>query len=418
MNQFNVVDWLAFKSLNYLKNKLTIASNFNMDYVPDYKKAFAPGETIRVPLPKRWVVTDGLEYQPQNIQSEETDVSITEIKGIHFEWNTFEEALRLERPDEQLRKNYSEAPMNQLAQTIDLMAAQFAMAHCNNFVGNLNANPNSMTTYNEASALLFNHACPQDQSMLRMALTPGQHVSIASSLSTVFNPQKIVSDVFKRGVLGEGAGFDEWVRSVSLPRILVGNWQGAVTVSGAGQEGFSLLVNCTSGDTFLAGNNFTIEDVHDVNPTVRQSLGTLQGFVITENVTATGSTATIPIYPKIVGPGATPVQGQYQTVDALPANGADLTLFDGTSSPNGLTGTAGLAWHRDAFLMAGVPLENPPTGGGAYSRQVRDPDTGITLSFVRFWDQKFRKWTNRWDCAFGFGVGQANACAVKVLGNR
>lgn len=396
-------------------NKLTIAGNFNREYQPDYEKTFAAGQTIRVPKPKRWVVTEGLKYQPQNIESEYTTITIDNIQGIHFEWNTFDQALKMERPNKQLEDNYVNAPIDQLAQTIDLKAAQFLMRNTNNYVGQLGVNPTSMTTYNQARAQLVKNACPPGMDNKQMVLTPDMQVDVSAALFPVFGPQAAVNDAFNRGVIGKGAGFSEWVESMSLPRITAGTWQGAVTIAGSGQTGSTLLLNCTSGDTFIAGNNFTVEAVENVNPTVREALGQLKQFVITDTVVATGSTVTIPIYPSIVGPGATPVEGQYQNVSALPLNLAALTLFDGTASPNGVRGVAGVGFHEKAFMIAGCKLENPPTGGGAYSKMVQDPNSGVTLSFVRFWDQTFRKWTNRWDCAYGFGVGQADAMAVKVL---
>jgi hypothetical protein len=82
------------------------------------------------------------------------------------------------------------------------------------------------------------------------------------------------------------------------------------------------------------------------------------------------SAATLSIYPPIYGPGS-----HYQNVDALPGNTAALTLWPGTTIVAGAakTGKVAVALYPGAFLIAGVPLEEPK-GSVEFCRQVSGSD--------------------------------------------
>ena len=100
-------------------------------------------------------------------------------------------------------------------------------------------------------------------------------------------------------------------------------------------------------------------------------------------------------------------------VDALPVAGATVTFFPGTASPNGLSGVQGLAITKDAFALVGVKLQMPKAV--EMSSQTRDPDTGLSVRFVRAWDPVFSKMINRFDVLMGFGALYPDNCCVRVL---
>jgi hypothetical protein len=410
-NSFNVVDWLAQESLRILTNKLAVAAIFNTDYNKEFRRAFAPGEIVRVPYPKRFRTRTGLTYNPQAIDSRHTTVTVDDVFGVDFEWDSVQAALQLERPSAEFAKNYLKEPMETIAQTIEDKAAQFAYQHANNIVGQLGTNPTSFDTSSAAAReRMVNLACPVtgDRSMI---VTPSIMRALKNASISYFNPVTDISKQFRTGIVGSGDGF-EWYESVSLYRHTAGTWAGAVTVSGAGQSGDTLLLNCTSGDTFLKGDVFSIDGVQMVNPRTRRvtSPATDKPFVITESVTASASTVTVTISPPIYGPSSV-----YQNVDALPGNSATVTLFPGTTAPNGKVGSNSLALHRDAFALVGVELEVPKAAEMA--SQKRDPETGISVRFVRMFDPVQSKMVNRFDVLMGFGVLYGDECAVRVLGS-
>jgi hypothetical protein len=216
--------------------------------------------------------------------------------------------------------------------------------------------------------------------------------------------------MFRSGVIGMAAGW-EWYRSNSLYNHTVGTAPtGGATISGAGQSGSTLAIVGTVGQTVKKGDKFSILNVNGVNPATRRrgSMG-VQNFTFTQDFTLTGGADSIPILPAIYGPGS-----QYQNVDALPADGAALTFWPGTNTPSGVSGIVSLGLSEYAFAIAGGKFEVPKAVERA--EQTSDPDTGMSVRFVRAWDQRESKMTNRFDQCIGFGNLYQDNGAVAIAG--
>lgn len=404
------------EALRGLENGMEIADGFNTDQNKEFDREFAPGETVTFKLPQQWLVSDGLGYTPQAIARKTVTATINQPFGIHFEWDSFEKALRMERSQEEIKAQYIDDAVAQLAQEVDSRAAQFLYQNTNNIVGVLGTDPTTTTVFAQARQKLIEKACPAG-GQRKMIITPNVHTSIDPVFLAYFNPSSEISQLFKNGSIGRHQNFD-WFESMSLYTHTAGVWQtpSAVTVKGANQSGSSLLVNCTTGDTFNQGDVFSIGvttgTINAVNPKTRRKIASgAQTFVILAPVTGAASIATLTIYPAIAGPG-----DQYQNVDALPADTAVLTLFPGTTTPSTgpKSGTNGLAFHRDAAALVGVKLEVPTSAEMA--SQKRSKKTGLAIRFTRTWDGQTSTMKNRWDMAIGFGALRPDNCAVRVLG--
>ena len=407
-NTFKFTNWVAKEALRLLVNKLEVASVFNTDWNKEYKRDFPIGVSFQIKIPQRFTVRTGLAYTPQAIDRRTTTVTISQIKGIDFEWDDFEKALEMEKSEAEIRAQYLEPASAYLKQTIDSDAALFAYQNTPNIVGVLGTDATNITIAQQARQRLVELACPPDGERI-FVIPPSVMTSIVPSVQSFFNPASEISKAYKEGSMGKANGW-EWMESMSLQRHTAGTWAGAVTVNGANQTGSVLNVNCTTGDTFNVGDVFNMANVNQVNPMTRTLLTKqLKQFVITQAVTGVASTAALQIYPAIDGPGS-----QYQNVDALAIDTAALTLFPGTATPSGLAGAQGLAIHRDAFALVGTKLELPKAV--EVVSQATDPKTGITVRFVRAWDPRTSTMINRWDMVYGFGVLYAENCAVRVLG--
>ena len=406
-NLFQVVDWIGNESLRSLLNNLVVAEEFNTDYNKKFQQDFAVGSTVRVKLPQRFLIRDGIGYTPQAINRIYTTVACDQIFGVDFDWDSAEAALQAERGMALIKEEYIDKAMEQMAQEIDSRAAKWAYQNTNNVVGALGTNPTDTNFAGAARQRLIENACPPGERC--MIISPGAMTSVTNGSTTLFNPVDEVAKAFKEGYYGRARGFD-WSESMSLYSHTAGVWQtpSAVTVKGSGQSGTTLLINCTSGDTFLQGDVFNIGAVNNANPSTRRSTNVLKQFVVTQAITATASTVTLNISPSINGPG------QYQNVDALPLDAALLTLFPGTTTPSTgpKSGIQGLAMHRDAFALVGVGLEVPKAV--EFSVQKRDPKTGIAIRFVRMFDPIQSKMINRFDCLMGFGNLYPDNCSVRV----
>jgi hypothetical protein len=411
-NSFEYVDWMMQESLDLLVNKMAVAGMFNAEVQKEFERDFAPGETVRVKYPQEYLIRDGLSYSPQPINRRNTTVSCNQIFGIDFDWDSFEKALKMERGEDLLRREYLDPAMAQLNQEIESRASNWARYNTSTLVGVLGTDPTSFDASSAAARQkLVELGCPAGKDRA-MVVTPAIMRSLKASAIQYFNPVTDITKQFRTGIVGSGDGFD-WYESVSLYQHTAGTWAGAVTVTGAGQSGTSLLITATAGDTFNQGDKFSMSNVNPTNPRTRRRVGSsAKTFTVTQALVAAGGGAdALQIWPPIYGPGS-----QYQNVDALPAAGATMTLFPGTNSPNGKTGTVNLALHPDAFAVVGVEFENPKPGSVEISKQLKDEDTGIAISFVRAFDPVQRRWINRFDTCLGFGNLWSDNCAVAVLG--
>ncbi len=412
-NSFNVTDWLSQETLRLLLNKLEVAQFFNTDYNKDFKSTFAVGDTVRVNFPQMFTpnTDNSLAYTPQAINRRNTTVTIDQVSKVHFEWDDIEAALKLERPDARVRKEYLEPAAATIAQDIDSRCALFAKNHANNIVGVLGTDPTTFQSMTgSARQRLIELACPPSMEK-GMIISPSINTSLVGAATSLFNPASDISKQYKEGSIGRQGGFD-WYESMSIYDHTAGTWQGAVSVNTTSVTGANtLLLTCTTGDTFKQGDVIGIASVYAVNPMTRRVTTHAQTkqFVVQADVTGANSLATVTVLPVIYGPGS-----QYQNVDRLPTAADVVTLFPGTTSPNGKTGKNSLALHRDAFALVAVPLEMPKAV--EMSSQTRDPDTGITVRFVRAWDPQLSKMVNRFDCIYGFGSLYQDNCCVRVLG--
>jgi hypothetical protein len=411
-NLFLDPTWVAMKIMRPLKNSLEVASNFDPQYANEFQRDFAVGSTVQLPLPTRFLVTSGLAYQPQPLTNPFTTVSLDRIRNIHFDWNSYEKAVYMNRTEKQLEDRYFTPAGYQLAQQVDSEAGDFAAVYSNNVVGVLGTDGTDSSNFLDAEQRLFDKACPEmDRSL---CISSSAMKTFSKSQLTSFNPTQSISSIWKKGYIGKEPSMGwEWYRSNSLRRHTAGTWAGAVTVTGAGQSGSSLIITGTAADTIKKGDKISIANVNAVNPSSRTVVGaaSAMNFTVTDDYTLTGGADTINIYPAIAGPG-----DQYQNVDALPADGAALTLWPGTATPNGKTGTLSLGLTKAGFAMVAGKFP-VPTGSVEWARQVTDPETGISLRILRqYLAAPMDVWVNRIDICFGFGVLRPDNGTVVIAG--
>lgn len=394
--------------LRLLLNMLEVAEYFNRDWERDFQKEFAPGSQITVKFPQRFFATDGMGYAPQAINRISTTINLDQWIQVGFEWDDYERAVKLERSEEELRENYWQPAAATLAQEFDQRCAKFAYQNASNVVGALGTDPTTVSTFYQARAQLKQAACPPGKRC--MQVSSSMMSTLGTAITSYFNPVDEISKMWKEGAIGRLAGFD-FYESNSLYTHTAGTWAATVVITGAGQSGTSLIVTGTSGDTLNQGDKISILNVNAVNPMTRRSAGPLKAktFDITFSMVLTGGADTINILPAIYGPGS-----QYQNVDALPITNAALTLWPGTTTPNGKSGTVALGLSRYAFALVGAKLYVPKAVESA--GQAQDPETGISVRKVLAWDPVRSMQINRMDSLIGYGNLYQDNGAVCVAG--
>lgn len=414
-NAFQTVDWMSMKCLSLLKNKLAVVSNFSTDFQEDFEKPFAVNDSVRIKKPQRFLIRNGLPYSPDPINRVFTTVNLNQPFGIDFEWDSYEKAVKMERSEAQLEREYLAPAMAQIAQEIDSRAALWAYQNSNNFVGVLGTDPVDFDTTSAAARqrLVELGGANDDETGRCMIVPPNVMRALKKSAIGYFNPVADITKQFRTGIVGSGDGF-EWYESMSLYSHTSGIWAGAVTVTTAPVNGAtSVALTCTTGDTFNVGDCFDFNTTTaQVNPMTRRKTTTVaKPFVVTVAAVGVASAATVSFSPPIYGPGS-----QYQNVDVLPIAGAALTMFRGTAAPTAAhSGVNGLAFGRNAFAFIGVPLEKP-SGSVEICWQRRDPESGVAIRFIRQFDGQLSRMINRFDCLIGFGNLYNDEESVRILG--
>lgn len=423
-NSFDVNDFLAREQLRKMTNKLVISESFSTAQNKLFDQAYmagAMGDTVRVPFPRQLLPgqANNLGYEPQPLIDRATFVKIDQISKVHFEYDVLEKALRMQDYKGAITEDIIDPSADTMAQDIEDRCAFYAYQHTPNIVGILGTNPASFDASFGASYERFINL-GAGAVKKRAAIGTGIQRALTAVELALFLPDTEFNRVMKEGSLGRASTFDTFV-SPSLWRHTAGTWAGAVTVTSApvldpdaGTGITSLAITATNGDTFKKGDVINVAAMNEVNLMTRRTGSgavKLRELSIQAPVTVVGTTATITFTPPLYGPGS-----PYQNVDALPLAGAALTLFPGTTTPNGKSGTQSLMLGKNAFGLVGVKLKLPPTGGSVIASQRRDPTTGLAVAYTQQFTNDEMKTRCRFDCPFGFGDFWNAQAAVRLLG--
>lgn len=395
-------------TLMNLGGYLNICANMSHDYTSQFgNKAQKIGDTLSVRRPQRFLVTDGMGYQPQPITNTQVPITVNQVKGVHFQWDEVERTLSLTEIDEL----YSKPAALALASVINNQAATYIAQNTFNLVGTPGTTPTSMLTYLAAADKIIGLGLPEGE-MLNMVISRRMSSTYANAVSTLFNPGGTIGGQYKNGYIDQNQLGYKWKFDQTLWRQTYGTYSGTPLVNGANQtaEGgnnatMTLVTDgWGSGVSGLnAGDVFTIGGVYSTHPQTHQALSDLQQFTVTATITDTTGAMSPVIFPAI-----TP-SGQYQNVNAAAADNAVITVAGAT----GAVSEQGICMHKNAFAFLSVPMQGPTKNGVEEVAQEQDPDTGLNLMFTRYWDGDTLTHKNRFDTLFGFGRLYAEmACRV------
>lgn len=408
-------NWLSMTSLDLLESKRSVSHFFSKEWSKEFNQKFPIGDTALVPFPQQYRGSRGTEYQPQSISRRHAQVQFEEPFGIHFEWDAVEEMLLMPRGKERVEHDILDPAMSQQGADIDYFCAKYAAQHTASVVGALGVNP---TTFDASSAaarqLMMELGCPATGEK-GLIVPPVVMRSLKNSAIGYFNPVTDIAKQFRTGIVGSGDGF-EWYESPTLYRHTAGTMTSPTVTTAPADGATTIVLTCTTGNTLKKGDKIAFDSVYPVHPQTRQRFNaSTKTFNVEADATAVSSSMTITISPPLYGPpvvGGT--LGQYQNVDALPIASAAVTLWPGTTSPNGKTGTIALALHPNAFGLIGKAFPTPKSSSVEIIASKRDPDSGLSVTFIRDYDFQSLKFRNRFDTMLGAGTFFNDACAVAI----
>lgn len=390
---------IAKEGLMQFKNALGFTRNINRQYDESFgKKDMKVGATINVRKPQRFTVSDGAAVDVQNVTNETVPLTLDQRKHVAFEFSTQELTLSIEKFSESYIAPAVIALANKVDQTGLALATQIS-----NSVGAIGTPLASIDAGIDAGVMLDNFGAPMGNR--HIMLDPKSQGGVVKGSKSLFQSTEEIAKQYKKGVMGVAAGF-EWGMSQNIKRHTGGVKTGTPLVNGAGQTGTTLAsdgwTNSITG-ILKAGDVFTIAGVFAVNPLTYESTGELQQFVVTAdaNSGATTGPATLAISPAII------TSGQTQTVTASPADNAAITVL----GAGGAISPLNLAYHKDAFVLGCADLEMPRNVD--MSSYARDPESGLSIRFVRYYDGDADKLISRFDILFGWMIAHKEwACRI------
>jgi len=382
---------VAKESLAVLENQLTFSSMVNRDFEAEFSgnmgRGYAPGNTINIKRPPRYTYRTGRVAAPQ-ATTESTVPLVLSQGGTDLNFTSVERTLSLTKLEDKLT-----AAMAPIANEIDRQG--LALAHFSTF----NAlNPTGALPTTQIDAVGAVTACNRRLDEMGAArdkrrafvMGPGLNAATVAGFSGLFNAQGTVSKQFGSGLmvdsLGVAYGMDQNVDTHTNGTQNVAG----TNISGAGQTGSAITV-VGLGGTITRGTIVTLPGVFAVNPQSRQSTGVLAQFVVTADLAA-GATS-LPISPALV------TSGPFQNVTASPTNTTPFLIVGAASTAY----QCNVAYHRDAFTLAMVPMWAPPGGKGVID-VAQETYNGFTIKVTEFYDGVNDNSIMRLDVLYGWAA--------------
>lgn len=342
---------IAKMAMMEFDNALVLAKKVYREYKQEFRKV---GDTVNIRRPLQFTAGNGAAAVAQDVVDANTPIVVDQQKHVMLAFTSTDLTLKEDIFAERIVRPVMRTLANEMDRSV---AALYSKVW--NWVGTPGQVIDSFADLSMGPERLDLSAVPPGSRIA--ALSPTDLWAMAGAATALFQ-QQITKDAWERGELGNIAGVDINMTQ-NVQTHTVGAQGGTPLVSGGGQS----VTYAASKDTYTqafgikgftasitnvlrAGDVFTISGVKAVNPITKAVLPYDAQFVVMSDTNSNGGgVATPTISPPII------VSGAYQTVSAVPADNAPITIM-GT----GGTGYAqNLVMHKNAFALAVVDLEQP-----------------------------------------------------------
>lgn len=383
---------VAKETLRQLKNNTVMGQLVYRDMEQEWQKthnSWKPGQSVTIKAPLYLRVKDSATLDVVNVVERSLTMTLSYRKHVAVAVTSDEMTYNVDKGLPRVAKAAAQA----LGEYIDTqLLGQYK--YIANQVGTPGQTPKDFLTLALANAKLSDHACPASDR--HCVINPTATAYISDALKSLYNPS-YTGPLVEQARIGRTAGMTIY-ESQNVNSHTCGTAAGLTTplVYGTVSEGATTIPVDTNGSwtlTMLAGDLFTIENVYGVNPITGVSTGQLRQFCCDQNALDNGTDGTIYCTPgtspnQIYSASAAEDYLPYQTVDALPADNAKISVV-GTA---GQVYPVNLAFHRDCIALAMVPLAMPDSvvwkaqeNYEGYSiRVLRDYDVVNDQEYLRF----------------------------------
>ena len=381
---------VAKEALPILANMLSFASNVNRDFESEFtsnvSRGYTTGQTINIKRPPRYTYRAGRVAVPQ--ATTETSIPLTLSQGgCDLNFTSLERTLSFNKLEDKVA-----AAMEPVANEIDRQGLQLARLSTFNTIGTPGTLPTTqalaLAAVTGVNQRLDEMGAPRKDKRRAFIMNPALNGATVQGFAGMFNGQQTLTKQFESGVMVDSLGL-----AYAMDQNVDVHTNGTQAVTGtavaAGLSGSSIACAALTG-TITRGTKISFPGVFAVNPQSRQSTGTLAQFVVTADLLA-GATA-LPISPALTPSGA------FQNVSNA-TTAANFTIF-GTASG---AYNANVAYHKDAFTLAMVPMWSPPGGKGVID-VAQETYKGFTIKVTEFYDGINDNSIMRLDVLFGWAA--------------
>ena len=355
---------------------------------------YSPGDTIFVNKPARFIVGTNRDITSsiQDINEEKVPLVLNTIfsHGVALTSNEIATDMAMKS----FSKRVLEPVVSSMAQKIESSWIQAATQSVSNIVGTPGSTIFNTLTMMQAKQRMNELVVPSGP--LFAFLTPSAETSAVDARKGLFQSSEEIAKQYRNGYMGTSEGFNYMSNNLLYTHTTGTGTQtnGSVTTTAALTNGATTIAvtGLTGTGTITAGTVFTVAGAFAVHPITKATLPFLQPFVVTANATAAAGAATLSVSPTIYSSTGVGLQN----VSALPSSSAAVVFLTGTASSTAYQQS--LAFKREAFRFATVPLMLPPGVAEAYQETVN----GITIRVTSDYDIKTDQYIMRTDFLGGF----------------
>lgn len=361
-----------------------------------YKKEFVKiGNSVTIRKPVKFKAVDGATRQNQDVIEQTTSIVIDQRK--HVSWTFSSEDLTL--TIEEYSERYIKPAMIVLSNEIDKAVLLEGARSFFNFRGTPGTTPSTFGNVTPVAQVMDEEPVPDD-GYRHGVLGPAARWSLADGLATAssgIHAPNMTEPMYRKGYLGPLANFNIY-GDQNIPRHTVGQYSGTPLVNSASFPNdtnvipFDGMTGSQVG-ALKAGDVIRIQGVNSVNDVSKDDQGVLQDFVVEADVDTTGGAGNIQVYP-VLNDGSTTSTAAYQTVSALPADNAPITIVNGAA---GSTHPQNLFFHENALALVTIPLELPDSA----TFKARADWRGYSIRVIKDYDINEDEEIIRLDVMFG-----------------
>lgn len=394
-NSLLTSDIIVKESLRELKNQLAFTKSVNRQYDDRFAQSGAKtGDTINIRKPSRYKVTDGATLEIQDTSDQSIPLTLDQHKHVGLAFSNKDLTLSVDN----FKARYITPAVTALANSVDYTgySAMYKQVYSSVGVPSASALPSTLKGFTQAKAKMAALGASVDD--LTAVVDPLVEASLVEGLKGLFQSSEQIKQQYEKGMMGMAAG-SKFKMSQNVVKHTIGALGGTPLMNGSTSEGATTLVTdgwtAAAATRLKAGDVISIGSVYAVNPQTRQSTGELAQFVVTQDE-ASDSSGNLTIHLD----RAIHAEGQYQNVDSLPQDGAAITIFGHASSYASIVCPQNMVFHRDAFVLGCADFELP--NGMDMAARATDPESGLSLSFVRGFDIVNHRFISRLDILFGW----------------